>query len=481
MDFHGMMGIGEMLRKTGAFFMRRSFGSDEFYWRIFSDYMHEVMTHNDFGLEFFVEGTRSRSHKAITPKTGLLSMALEPYFMSELYDIMIVPVSISYEKPMEEQLFVYELLGIPKPKESTMGLFKGIANIKNQNLGKIFFDFCEPITLNEYFGDNSGKFSHAIEPASVQKLNTNDVRNITNLANQVVKEQQKKIVIFSYNLIALAYNECVFTGQSDKFTTRELKKKLEEYTKVFETFGAIVDVDLSNMDDCINRTIHIHSNIINIGSQSQVNLIKPNVNLVNVNPAKLKGIRLANEIMNVAVPTFSLQLYCNPTLFWLCQPAFIILSLMNESSLTKNVIKEKFNFLRKIFIYEFVLYPSFGDQDFQKAIDDLLKLEIIETNDNISFTLKPHGNSTNLMLSAIAPFLNSYLNTSKLILKIFREKEFVEKDAFMAVQTFVENSIMNGKTDVHPYTLCLDTITMIILSLCNNDCLIKKKQLSRIF
>lgn len=34
MDFHGMMGLGELLRKTGAFFMRRTFG-DEFYWNIF--------------------------------------------------------------------------------------------------------------------------------------------------------------------------------------------------------------------------------------------------------------------------------------------------------------------------------------------------------------------------------------------------------------------------------------------------------------
>lgn len=31
MDFHGMMGVGELLRKTGAFFMRRTFGGDDFY------------------------------------------------------------------------------------------------------------------------------------------------------------------------------------------------------------------------------------------------------------------------------------------------------------------------------------------------------------------------------------------------------------------------------------------------------------------
>jgi glycerone phosphate O-acyltransferase len=62
MDFHGMMGLGELLRKTGAFFMRRTFG-DEFYWNIFKSYMHEIVTYNDYGLEFFIEGTRSRTCK----------------------------------------------------------------------------------------------------------------------------------------------------------------------------------------------------------------------------------------------------------------------------------------------------------------------------------------------------------------------------------------------------------------------------------
>lgn len=47
-------------------------------------------------------------------------MALEPLFVGEVMDITIVPVGVAYEKNLEEQLFVYELLGVPKPKESTM-------------------------------------------------------------------------------------------------------------------------------------------------------------------------------------------------------------------------------------------------------------------------------------------------------------------------------------------------------------------------
>ena len=49
----------------------------------------------------------------------MLSAALEPYFKAKVPDIMVIPVSISYDRILEESLYAYELLGVPKPKEST--------------------------------------------------------------------------------------------------------------------------------------------------------------------------------------------------------------------------------------------------------------------------------------------------------------------------------------------------------------------------
>ena len=39
--------------------------------------------------------------------------------MGHLADTMLVPISISYERTLEEELFSRELLGVPKPREST--------------------------------------------------------------------------------------------------------------------------------------------------------------------------------------------------------------------------------------------------------------------------------------------------------------------------------------------------------------------------
>ena len=46
-------------------------------------------------------------------------MAMEPYLNGSLPDILMFPISISYERTLEEELFSWELLGQPKPREST--------------------------------------------------------------------------------------------------------------------------------------------------------------------------------------------------------------------------------------------------------------------------------------------------------------------------------------------------------------------------
>ena len=50
---------------------------------------------------------------------GLLNIVMDPVLKGEVYDVNLVPVSISYERILEESLYARELLGVPKPKEST--------------------------------------------------------------------------------------------------------------------------------------------------------------------------------------------------------------------------------------------------------------------------------------------------------------------------------------------------------------------------
>lgn len=45
-------------------------------------------------------------------------MVVDLYANAGVPNILLCPISISYDRVLEEPLFAYELLGIPKPKES---------------------------------------------------------------------------------------------------------------------------------------------------------------------------------------------------------------------------------------------------------------------------------------------------------------------------------------------------------------------------
>ena len=70
LDFMNMKVISSLLRRSGAFFMRRTFGTDRLYKLIFTLYLQAVLINRQNPIEFFIEGTRSRTAKSLHPKLG---------------------------------------------------------------------------------------------------------------------------------------------------------------------------------------------------------------------------------------------------------------------------------------------------------------------------------------------------------------------------------------------------------------------------
>jgi glycerone phosphate O-acyltransferase len=53
--------------------MRRSFGNDKLYWSTFSEYVQKLIIDGETAIEFFIEGTRSRTAKSLMPKFGKIA------------------------------------------------------------------------------------------------------------------------------------------------------------------------------------------------------------------------------------------------------------------------------------------------------------------------------------------------------------------------------------------------------------------------
>ena len=100
-------------------------------------------------MEFFIEGTRSRSNKILPPKYGFMSVCTRVFFEKEVDEITFVPVTLNYTKTLESESFLGELRGEQKVGESLSRIF-GAVDVLMMNLGTMYVDICDPINLSEY-------------------------------------------------------------------------------------------------------------------------------------------------------------------------------------------------------------------------------------------------------------------------------------------------------------------------------------------
>lgn len=128
-------------------------------------------------------------------------------------------MSINYERPPEELLFVYEMLGIPKPKESTTGLFRSLSILQKPfSQGQIFFNIGEPIHASQ-FVNKEYRQRKILQPSF--KIPSSIVENIAYL---IIESHKKNTVLVPINIIALLLNERIQTKPKEPYTLDSLIK-----------------------------------------------------------------------------------------------------------------------------------------------------------------------------------------------------------------------------------------------------------------
>jgi glycerol-3-phosphate O-acyltransferase len=109
--------VGGILRRGGAFFLRRSFKGNRLYATVFDSYIQQVLG-KGYSMEYFIEGGRSRTGRLLQPKGGMLVMTINSYVRNPQRPIVFVPIYFGYEKLIEGDDFISELGGAEKKKES---------------------------------------------------------------------------------------------------------------------------------------------------------------------------------------------------------------------------------------------------------------------------------------------------------------------------------------------------------------------------
>jgi glycerol-3-phosphate O-acyltransferase len=108
-----------------------------------------LMLDRGFPIEYFIEGSRSRSGRMLSPKAGILAMTVQSFVSQHSRPLLFVPVYVGYEKLMEGGVYLEELEGKPKKAESLLGLL-GAVRVLKQYFGKVHVNFGPPLALEEF-------------------------------------------------------------------------------------------------------------------------------------------------------------------------------------------------------------------------------------------------------------------------------------------------------------------------------------------
>nr|WP_314488714.1 glycerol-3-phosphate 1-O-acyltransferase PlsB [uncultured Pseudomonas sp.] len=192
--------IGGLLRRGGAFFMRRTFKGNPLYTAVFNEYLHTLFS-KGFPVEYFVEGGRSRTGRMLQPRTGMLAITLRSFLRSSRTPIAFVPVYIGYERVLEGRTYLGELRGASKKKESIFDLFKVFGALR-QRFGQVYVNFGEPIRLGAFLDERQPGWREQVHGPDFRPAWLS--RATTELGATVARRLNEAAAINPVNLVALA-------------------------------------------------------------------------------------------------------------------------------------------------------------------------------------------------------------------------------------------------------------------------------------
>lgn len=196
--------VAHFIRRGGGFYIRRQIKGQKFYSFVLHSYL-KTLLRIGYTLEFFIEGTRSRSGKLLSPKMGILSMLIQVFLKKQVEDIAFVPISISYEKPIESQSYLNEAHGQKKQKENFSGLVKAREKFKS-NHGQIHLRFAKPLSLKEFHQNH------------LETNQSNSQFLIEKFAYTLTYHINRESVVMPHSFITLA----LLTPKSKSLTEEEL-------------------------------------------------------------------------------------------------------------------------------------------------------------------------------------------------------------------------------------------------------------------
>ncbi|MFZ2507835.1 MAG: glycerol-3-phosphate 1-O-acyltransferase PlsB, partial [Steroidobacteraceae bacterium] len=232
--------IGRLLRKGGAFFIRRSFRGTGLYPIVFMKYV-DVMMKRGHPLEFFIEGSRSRTGRLLQPRTGMLSMTLRSYLRDARRPVAYVPAYFGYERLLEGETYIDELSGRPKQRETVRGLLRVLPQLRQQ-LGRVFVSFGEPLLLDGVLDRLRPQWRDEVKDENARPDWFGEAVDI--VAAEIMRRINAAAAVAPINLLSVA----LLAAPRQAMVENDLEKQLQLYIDLLRSFPYSPDVSMAAED-----------------------------------------------------------------------------------------------------------------------------------------------------------------------------------------------------------------------------------------
>ena len=265
--------IGGLLRRGGAFFLRRSFKGNRLYAAVFDAYLQQVLSRG-YSIEYFIEGGRSRTGRLLAPQGGMLMMTVHSYIKEPKRPVVFVPFYFGYEKLIEGDSFISEMGGAEKKKESLFGLLRTFKSLR-ENFGKVYVNVAEPIELDLVLDRlqkdwRNTEFKNGERPAWLGGV-------VDTLGKEIMQAINSAAAVTPISLLALA----LLATPKQKIGADELRRQLQLSLDMLRRFRYSDLITLPDMTpdeiiahgeklDVISRTTHPMGEVIHMAEETAV-------------------------------------------------------------------------------------------------------------------------------------------------------------------------------------------------------------------
>ncbi|MCB9591918.1 MAG: 1-acyl-sn-glycerol-3-phosphate acyltransferase [Sandaracinaceae bacterium] len=360
----GFFPLGWFLRRAGAFFIRRSFRGRKLYSQLVGAYLRKILVEG-WNVEFFLEGGRSRTGKLLPPKLGLLSMVLDAGL--RLPSLSFVPISIGYERVIEQGAYTHELSGGEKRPESVGGLLR-TPRVLRSRYGRLYIQFGQIFELKDLL-EEAAHLRGADADADTRELRPPERRALINrIAHRVTYEIDRATIVTPAALVASA----LLSHERRGMTHEELVERCATLLAALQRQGARIARTVMRDDPQLvaprDRDAEGDTARALLREESIEEAVALFVDAKLVTTVEADGARIHS------VPDdrrLGLEYHKNTVLHFFVPSALIATALrLEEAAIEEDDLRERVSSLSRLFKYEF-MYRA--DATFDEIFDDALE------------------------------------------------------------------------------------------------------------